>query len=242
MAGPAWEGAFMWFYRSRPRTYGTKLRRGQCLAALALAALVFAFAGGARAAADRPVKIVVLGDSLSAGLGLPADAAFPARLAQALKAKNIAVSVANAGVSGDTASGGLGRLDWSVPDGTDAVIVELGANDALRGIDPKLTKTALDTILNKLKERHIAVLLAGMEAPRNMGSDYVQAFDAIYPALASSHPVAFYPFFLDGVATDPKLNQGDGLHPNAAGVDVIVARMLPQVEELIARVRAARGQ
>jgi acyl-CoA thioesterase-1 len=209
---------------------------------LALAALVFAFAGGARAAADRPVKIVVLGDSLSAGLGLPADAAFPARLAQALKAKDIAVSVANAGVSGDTASGGLGRLDWSVPDGTDAVIVELGANDALRGIDPKLTKAALDTILNKLKERYIAVLLAGMEAPRNMGSDYVQAFDAIYPALASSHPVAFYPFFLDGVAADPKLNQGDGLHPNAAGVDVIVARMLPQVEELIARVRAARGQ
>jgi acyl-CoA thioesterase-1 len=209
---------------------------------LALAALVFAFAGGAWAAADRPVKIVVLGDSLSAGLGLPADAAFPTRLAQALKSKDIAVSVANAGVSGDTASGGLGRLDWSVPDGTDAVIVELGANDALRGIDPKLTKTALDTILNRLKERHIAVLLAGMEAPRNMGSDYVQAFDAIYPALASIHPVAFYPFFLDGVATDPKLNQGDGLHPNAAGVDVIVARMLPQVEELIARVRAARGQ
>ena len=209
---------------------------------MALAALVFAFAGGAWAAADRPVKIVVLGDSLSAGLGLPADAAFPARLAQALNAKGIAVSVANAGVSGDTASGGLGRLDWSVPDGTDAVIVELGANDALRGIDPKLTKTALDTILNKLKERHIAVLLAGMEAPRNMGSDYVKAFDAIYPALASIHPVAFYPFFLDGVATDPNLNQGDGLHPNVAGVDVIVARMLPQVEELIARVRAARGQ
>jgi acyl-CoA thioesterase-1 len=209
---------------------------------LALAALVFAFAGRVRAAADRPVKIVVLGDSLSAGLGLRADAAFPARLAQALKAKDIAVSVANAGVSGDTASGGLGRLDWSVPDGTDAVIVELGANDALRGIDPKLTKTALDTILNKLKERHIVVLLAGMEAPRNMGSAYVQAFDAIYPALASSHPVAFYPFFLDGVAADPKLNQGDGLHPNAAGVDVIVARMLPQVEKLIDRVRAARGQ
>ena len=242
MAGSAWEGAFMWFYRSRPRTYGTKLRRGQCLAVLALAAVGVAFAGGARAAADRSVKIVVLGDSLSAGLGLPADAAFPARLAQALKAKGIAVSVANAGVSGDTASGGLGRLDWSVPGGTDAVIVELGANDALRGIDPKLTKTALDTILNKLKERHIAVLLAGMEAPRNMGSDYVQAFDAIYPALASTHAVAFYPFFLDGVVTDPKLNQGDGLHPNAAGVDVIVARMLPQVEELIARVRAARGQ
>jgi acyl-CoA thioesterase-1 len=202
----------------------------------------FALAGfGARAADERPVKIVVLGDSLSAGFGLPADAAFPARLAQALKAKGIAVTVANAGVSGDTASGGLGRLDWSVPEGTDAVILELGANDALRGLDPKLTKAALDTILNKLKDRHIAVLLAGMQAPRNMGPDYVRAYDAIYPALASTHSVVFYPFFLDGVATDPKLNQSDGLHPNAAGVDVIVARMLPRVEELITAIRAARG-
>jgi acyl-CoA thioesterase-1 len=192
-------------------------------------------------AADRPVKIVVLGDSLSAGLGLPGEAAFPARLAQALQAKGIAATVANAGVSGDTASGGLGRLDWSVPAGTEAVIVELGANDALRGLDPKLTKAALDGILTKLENRHIAVLLAGMEAPRNMGSDYVRAFDAIFPALASTHQLIFYPFFLDGVATDPKLNQSDGLHPNAAGVDVIVARILPRVEELVARARHARG-
>jgi acyl-CoA thioesterase-1 len=192
-------------------------------------------------AADRPVKIVVLGDSLSAGLGLPGEAAFPARLAQALQAKGIAATVANAGVSGDTASGGLGRLDWSVPTGTEAVIVELGANDALRGLDPKLTKAALDGILTKLENRHIAVLLAGMEAPRNMGSDYVRAFDAIFPALASTHQLIFYPFFLDGVATDPKLNQSDGLHPNAAGVDVIVARILPRVEELVARARHARG-
>jgi acyl-CoA thioesterase-1 len=192
-------------------------------------------------AADRPVKIVVLGDSLSAGLGLPGEAAFPARLAQALQAKGIAATVANAGVSGDTASGGLGRLDWSVPAGTEAVIVELGANDALRGLDPKLTKAALDGILTKLENRHIAVLLAGMEAPRNMGSDYVRAFDAIFPALASTHQLIFYPFFLDGVATDPKLNQSDGLHPNAAGVDVIVARILPRVEELVARARRARG-
>ena len=131
-------------------------------------------------------------------------------------------------MSGDTASGGLGRLDWSVPQGTDAVIVELGANDALRGIDPKVTKAALDGILRKLDDRHIFVLLAGMRAPRNMGADYVRSFDAIYPALASAHPVVFYPFFLDGVAADPKLNQSDGLHPNAAGVDVIVARMLPR--------------
>ena len=196
---------------------------------------------GARAADERPVKIVVLGDSLSAGFGLPADAAFPARLAQALKAKGIAANIANAGVSGDTASGGLGRLDWSVPDGTEAVIVEFGANDALRGLDPKLTKAALDGILTKLNDRHITVLLAGMRAPRNMGADYVRSFDAIYPALASTHSVVFYPFFLDGVATDAKLNQGDGLHPNAAGVDVIVARILPRVEELVARARAARG-
>ena len=192
-------------------------------------------------AADRPIKIVVLGDSLSAGLGLPVDDAFPARLAEALKGKGVAVTIANAGVSGDTASGGLGRLDWSVPDGTDAVIVELGANDALRGLDPSLTKTALDAILRKLADRHIAVLLAGMRAPRNMGPDYARDFDAIYPALASTHPVVFYPFFLDGVAADPKLNQGDGMHPNAAGVDAIVARILPRVEELVTRARAARA-
>src|ERR1039458_760771 len=216
MAGPAWEGAFMWFYRSRPRTYGTKLRRGQCLAALALAALVFAYTRGPRAAANRPVKIVVLGDSLSAGLGLPADAVFPARLAQALKAKGIPVSVANAGVSGDTASGGLGRLDWSVPDGTEAVIVELGANDALRGLDPKLNKTALDSILSKLNVRLIAVLLAGMRAPRNMVPGYARSFDAIYPALASTHRLVFYPFFLHGAGTDPTLNPAEGLHPKRA--------------------------
>ena len=199
--------------------------------------------GGCRraTAADQPVKLVVLGDSLVAGFGLPADAAFPAKLALALKAKDVAVSVVNAGVSGDTASGGLGRLDWSVPAGTEAVILELGANDALRGIDPELTKNALDAILSKLDERHISVLLAGMKAPRNMGSDFARAFDAIYPALASTHRVVFYPFFLDGVAADPKLNQDDGLHPKAAGVDFIVGRMLPQVEELIARARAARG-
>jgi acyl-CoA thioesterase I len=192
-------------------------------------------------AADRPIKIVVLGDSLSAGLGLPVEDAFPARLAEALKGKGVAATIANAGVSGDTASGGLGRLDWSVPDGTDAVIVELGANDALRGLDPSLTKAALDTILRKLADRHIAVLLAGMRAPRNMGPEYARDFDAIYPALASTHPVVFYPFFLDGVAAEAKLNQGDGMHPNAAGVDAIVARILPQVEELIARARAARA-
>jgi acyl-CoA thioesterase-1 len=194
-----------------------------------------------RAGDERPVNLVVLGDSLSAGYGLPEQFAFPTRLAEALKGKGIAATIANAGVSGDTTSAALDRLDWSVPDGTEAVIVELGANDALRGIDPGETKKTLDAILRRLQDRHIAVLLAGMRAPRNMGADYVREFDAIYPALASTHPVVFYPFFLDGIATDPKLNQGDGMHPNPSGVDVIVTRILPQVEELIARARAARG-
>ena len=192
-------------------------------------------------AAEQSVNIVVLGDSLTAGLGLPVEHAFPAKLTKALKSKGVAATIANAGVSGDTASGGLGRLDWSVPVGTEAVIVELGANDALRGLDPSLTKTALDAILRKLAARRIAVLLAGMRAPPNMGPEYAQDFDAIYPALASTHPVIFYPFFLDGVAADPKLNQGDGIHPNAAGIDAIVARILPLVEELVIRARAQRS-
>ena len=229
------------FHRWQPRSYGTKGVRVQRFAALALVTMFCGAAPAVGSAADGPVKIVVLGDSLSAGLGLPAEAAFPTKLANALKAKGVAVTIANAGVSGDTASGGLGRLDWSVPEGTEAVILELGANDALRGVDPDVTKTALETALNKFKDRHIAVLLAGMRAPRNMGPDYVRSFDAIYPALASTHAVVFYPFFLEGVAADPKLNQGDGLHPTAAGVDVIVARILPKVEELIALARAARN-
>ena len=225
----------------RLRSYGRNPARVQRFA-WALLALLCVFASASVAnAADGPIKIVVLGDSLSAGFGLPVEDAFPARLAEALKGKGVAATIANAGVSGDTASGGLGRLDWSVPDGTDAVIVELGANDALRGLDPNLTKAALDAILRKLADRHIAVLLAGMHAPRNMGADYARDFDDIYPALASTHPVVFYPFFLDGVAADPKLNQGDGMHPNAAGVDAIVARILPQVEELVTRARAARA-
>ena len=241
MAGRASEGAFMWFRRSRPRTYGAKPARVQRLSALALVVLVCVMAGGAGAAADRPVKIVVLGDSLSAGLGLAADAAFPARLAQALTAKGIAVEVTNAGVSGDTASGGLGRLDWSVPEGTEAVIVELGANDALRGLDPKLTKTALDSILTKLERR-----AHRRPARRHAGAAQLRRGLSRAPSmpfirtLASTHRLVFYPFFLDGVATDPKLNQSDGLHPNAAGVDVIVARILPKVEELVAVSRAAR--
>jgi acyl-CoA thioesterase-1 len=208
---------------------------------LALAAIVAGAAlAPAAAQTGRAVKIVAFGDSLTAGLGLPADAAFPARLQRALIGKGLAVDVINAGVSGDTSTDGLARLDWSVPDDADAVILELGANDALRGLDPKRTRAALDAILRRLAARHVPVLLAGMRAPPNMGADYTQAFDAIYPDLAAAYGVVFYPFFLDGVAAQRGLNQGDGLHPTAAGVDVIVARLLPQAEELIARVRAAR--
>jgi acyl-CoA thioesterase-1 len=224
------------------RSYGRNPVRVQRLAYWLLLTLFCVFVPvGASSAADKPVRVVALGDSLTAGFGLPAEDAFPAKLARALNAKGIVATIANAGVSGDTASGGLSRLDWSVPDGTDAVILELGAHDALRGLDPKVTKTALDAILRKLADRRIVVLLAGMQAPRNLGPEYTRDFDSIYPALASTHPVVFYPFFLEGVAADPKLNQADGLHPNAAGVDAIVARILPRVEELIVRARAARA-
>lgn len=187
------------------------------------------------------MKIVAFGDSLTAGFGLPEQAAFPMRLGKALAAKGLNATVANAGVSGDTASGGLDRLDWSVPDGTDAVILELGANDALRGVAPDVTRKAMEAILVRLQQRKIAVLLCGMLAPPNMGADYVRAFNGLFPDLATTHGVVFYPFFLEGVAADDKLNQRDGMHPTAAGVDVIVARILPKVEELISRARTMRG-
>jgi acyl-CoA thioesterase-1 len=193
------------------------------------------------AAAEAPVKIVALGDSLTAGFGLPANAAFPVRLEQSLKANGTAIEITNAGVSGDTATGGLARLDWSVPEGTDAVIVELGANDMLRGLDPKVTRGALDEIVRRLTERRIAVLIAGMRATPSYGSEYGQAFDAIYPEIAAKYDALLYPFFLDGVAGVPSLNQRDGLHPTAAGVDAIVKRILPKAEELVARVRQRRG-
>lgn len=183
-----------------------------------------------------PVRIVALGNSLTAGYGLGPGQAFPDRLARALAAKGIAASIANAGVSGDTASGGLARLEWSVPDGTQAVILELGANDALRGVDPKVTRGALDAMLHWLKARRIAVLLCGMRAPPNLGRDYGEAFDAVFPQLARAHDVVFYPFFLEGIAADRRLNQPDGLHPTAEGVERIVERILPRVEELIARI------
>jgi len=210
----------------------------RALVAAAFAGVLAMAAITAGLAADRPVRIVMLGDSITAGLGLPAQNALPAKLEKALKAKGIAVAVENAGVSGDTSAGGLARLDWSVGEGTDAVILELGANDALRGNDPQQTQKALDRIIAHLTERKIAVLLTGMLAPRNLGPDYAKAFDPIYPALARAHDVVFYPFILDGVAANPALNQGDGIHPNAAGVDVIVERLAPKVEELVGRAKA----
>jgi acyl-CoA thioesterase-1 len=190
-------------------------------------------------AAERPLSIVALGDSLTAGYGLPANDAFPVQLQRALVAKGLAVHIVNAGVSGDTTSGGLSRLDWSVPDGTDAVILELGANDALRGFDPVIARKALDSMLRRLAERKIPVLLCGMVAPPNLGAEYGRAFNSIYPDLAAQYGAILYPFFLTGVAGDAKLNQHDGIHPTAPGVAVIVERMLPEVEQLIARVKAA---
>jgi len=200
-----------------------------------------AFAQAPAAGAGKPIKMVVLGDSLSAGLGLSASAAFPARLKQSLKIKGIDVDMINAGVSGDTSSGGRDRLDWSVPEGTDAVILELGANDALRGIDPKVTRAALTDILARLKARKVAVLLCGMLAPPNYGSDYSARFNAIYPDLAKSFGVPLYPFFLEGVAADARLNQADGMHPTAEGVDVIVKNILPTVEAFLGAISGQRS-
>jgi len=187
-----------------------------------------------------PIHIVALGDSLTAGYGLADKDGFVPRLQAALANQGIVVDIADAGVSGDTASDGLARLDWSVPQGTDAVIVELGANDMLRGIKPEVTRNALDQILQRLTARHIAVMLAGMRAAPNLGADYGHAYDGIYPALAAKYRVILYPFFLDGAAADRSLTQQDGLHPNAAGVGVIVARILPAVEQLVAQVRAQK--
>lgn len=179
-------------------------------------------------------SIVGFGDSLTAGFGLDPGQSFTDRLQAALKAKGLDVAVANAGVSGDTSSGGLARLDWSVPDGTRLVILELGANDMLRGVSPAITEKNLDAMLAKLRERKIAVLLAGMRAAPNLGPDYQKSFDAIYPKLASKYGVPLYPFFLEGVAGKPDLQLEDGLHPNPKGVDVMVERILPTVEKAIA--------
>lgn len=183
------------------------------------------------------MHIVAFGDSLTAGYGLPPGADFASRLGAQLKQRGHNVRMTNAGVSGDTTSGGLARFDWAVPDDTDAVILELGANDGLRGIAPERARQNLDTILSRLAKRRIPVLLAGMHAPANWGDDYKTAFDSMFAELAKKHGAVFYPFFLEGVIMRPDLKLPDGLHPNAKGVDEITRRILPKVEELITRIQ-----
>jgi acyl-CoA thioesterase I len=194
-------------------------------------------------AADAPatIRIAAFGDSLSAGFQLPPDQSFPAQLDRTLKAKGHNVEVFNAAVSGDTTAAGLDRLAWAVPEETEAVILELGANDALRGLAPKAAHANLDTIIAKLKAQKAEILLAGMKAPRNLGAPYVEAFDAIFPDLAAKHGLLLHPFFVETIALKPEFNLADGMHPNPKGVAAIVADILPKVEELIERVKARRA-
>lgn len=199
---------------------------------LAFAALRPATAG------EAPVKIVAFGDSLTAGFQLPPGDAFPAQLSRALAARGHSLELLNAGVSGDTTAAGLERFDWAIPAGTEAVILELGANDGLRGIDPAIARKNLEAIIARLKSRGIEVLLTGMRAPKNWGDDYAVTFDRMFPELAAAHGLILYPFFLDGIALDPALNLSDGLHPNAKGVAKIVEGIVPKVEELLQRVKA----
>jgi acyl-CoA thioesterase I len=224
--------------RPENASYGHFRRRVQFVA---LPALVLSFIAAlllaAAPAQARLLRVVALGDSLTAGYGLPPGQAFPDILQRALKEKGWDVEVVNAGVSGETAADGLARYDWSVPQGVDALIVELGANDMLRGLDPAATEASLARILEKARAAHLAILLTGMRAAPNLGPDYQKRFDAIYPDLAQRFGVALYPFFLEAVAADPKLNQQDGLHPTREGVQRIVAAILPSVETVLAGVR-----
>ena len=227
------------FERRDKRSARGKTALPVCFLALALTFLAF-MPGRAFAA---PLKIVALGDSLTAGYMLPPDDGFPEQLQAALKKKGYEnVTVVNAGVSGDTTSGGLSRLDWAVGPDADAVILELGANDALRGIDPALARKNLEEMIVRLKKRGLPILLAGMLAPPNLGKDYAARFNPIYPDLARKYDLILYPFFLDGVAAHPKLILGDGLHPTTEGVAEIVTRIMPDVEKLIAQARAKPGK
>ncbi|WP_306030983.1 arylesterase [Stappia sp. MMSF_3263] len=192
-------------------------------------------------AVAEPLRIVALGDSLSAGYQLPVAAAFPVQLEAALTERGHEVEVVNAGVSGDTTSGGLARLDWSVGEDADAVIVELGANDALRGLPVASARSNLEAIVSRLRERGLPVLVAGMRAPRNLGPDYVEAFDAMFGEIAETHDALLYPYFLEGIPMSAETVLPDGIHPTAKGVAIIVEGILPRVEELIAQARAAKG-
>jgi acyl-CoA thioesterase I len=223
------------FLKAKPTSYGHWVRLVQ---AAALAVVLAA----ASPAAARTIRLVVLGDSLTAGLGLPPGKAFPDRLQEALRARGWDVEVLNAGVSGDTAADGLARYDWSVPADADALLVELGANDMLRGLKPAMTKKALSAILDKAQAARLPTLIAGMRAAPNLGAEYGGEFSAIYPDLAKAYNVVLYPFFLDGVAGDPKLNQPDGMHPTAEGVEVIVERIAPSVEQVLREVKQQHGR
>jgi acyl-CoA thioesterase-1 len=204
-------------------------------------AMIAALLLTAAPAGARTLRIVDLGDSLTAGLGLPADEAFPARLEARLKQDGLDVRVANAGVSGDTTAGGLARLDWTLGDKPDLVILALGANDALRGTDPEMVKANLDKMIDKIEASGAKLLLLGMLAPPNWGKAYDAAFDRIYPDLAKAHRVPLYPFFLEGVAMNPDLNQPDGLHPNQKGVGVLVDRIAPVIAKLAAGLVEAKS-
>jgi acyl-CoA thioesterase I len=216
------------------------MKRRVSLVALLVAILFCAAALPKSEAKEQETVIVALGDSLTAGLGLPQSESFPAKLEAALKAQGRNVTVANAGVSGDTVSAALDRLDWALPPNTSAVIVELGGNDALQGLPPAEIETSLAKIIERVKAKGLPVLIAGMESPRNMGKDYVDQFHAIYRDLAERYGALLYPFFLDGVALDPGLMQEDGIHPNAKGVDRIVQGILPKVDELLTQVENQR--
>ena len=221
-------------FRSRRslRPYGAAWRT-------ALSAALSLSLAAAGAAAAKPIRLLAFGDSLTAGYGLPPGQGFAPKLEAALRKQGRDVTVVDGGVSGDTTSGGLARLDWTLGDGADAVILELGANDMLRGVDPKVPDANLDKMLATLKAKHIPVLLAGMHTPPSMGREYSDAFDAIYPELARRHGVPLYPFFLNGIIGDEALHLPDGMHPNAAGVDVIVEKILPAVDDLLKGVKGS---
>jgi acyl-CoA thioesterase-1 len=217
---------------------GQKMKRAAAWAGLIAVTVSLGGLGVPMAQAEKGETVIVaLGDSLTAGFELPQDQAFPAMLERALKAEGHDVKVVNAGVSGDTAEAGLARLDWALPKDASAVIIELGANDALQGLPPEATKQALEKIITRVRARGLPILLAGMEAPRNLGPDYVQSFDAIYPELAAKYHLLLYPFFLDGVAMEKGLTLNDGMHPNPEGVARIVDGITPKVEELLAAVK-----
>ncbi len=222
--------------------FGPKFGRARACVIVCLGLISLAWTPAFADNGSRKLTIVALGDSLTAGYGLrPADA-FPKQLERALKRRGHNIRILNAGVSGDTANAGLRRFDWSVPKSADGLILELGANDALRAMSPKRAQIALNKIITKAKARGLPVLIAGMYAPRNLGRSYVRRFDAIFPRLAKRHRTLLYPFFLDGVAGKPALNIRDGIHPNAKGVAIIVKRMLPAVEQLLERAKAKRRQ